>query len=1169
MNKYRFKYLVYKILLWCPFVFGELRAKLEGKKAKYKVLLRTNKHIYKADNGNTEAVYKYTLPEKMPEYEEAQPIEGIPEVKLIAFFLPQFHTIPENDEWWGEGFTEWTNTKKSTPRFDGHYQPRTPHKDIGYYDLSKVETLKRQARMAKAHGIYGFCFYYYWFSGKTLLEHPINMLLDHPEIDLPFCLCWANENWTRRWDGQDNEILIKQEYNQNDPVRFIDDLKKCLMDNRYIKIEGKPVILVYCPERIPDIDVVFNTWRERAREFGIGELLIWTCQVFGKNASYLGIVNLIDGEVQFPPHNIPYADIAVNMITDKVTSEIVGRVYNYSETVDAIIKKNSIGDDVPLYKTCTLQWDNASRRKMGFMLFVNYSLTALYKWTRHNIEHTLRHNEHKYAFINAWNEWAEGTYLEPDEKYGYANINTISKALCNVPIDDNSIKKKSYVLGTGGNLEDYYLKYRQLRFKYVTYKVLSKITWGKWRYCYKQKRIVLKQKLKHLQGQFECSSKIRENLREFSEKCKETERRIIYVTHDAFFSGAQLLSLNIVRQLQETFGYSVYVIVTSLSSGELLEQFKEAATDVLCIEADIINMTELEQWVRGSKIKKAMFNTVVTGNLLKVLSQCGVSCISMIHEMENVIRQRSCEGALQDIVGYAKKIVFPSNYAYESVSQVTNIPQELIVLQPQGIYSFNEHLENREEIRRQIRLQHDLPTNVKIVLGVGYGDYRKGLDIFVRCAVDVCANDSNAAFIWVGAIDTHGTQIKQRIDDILSSATTEVRLILVGQQSVASLMHYYASADVFLLTSREDPFPAVVLDAMNAYLPAIAFEGGGGYVDIVTGRTGALVPMEDAAAMTQEILSFLKSGELRELRGQVAHNVVAERFNFIGYVYFLLNLLDESYKKISVIIPNYNYAKYLPARIESVLNQTYPIFEIFILDDCSSDESLSIIKQYQKRYPLRIKVLQNQVNSGNVFSQWSKGLEVAQGDYVWIAEADDLADETFLETLMLKMSSDDDITLGYTQSRAINEDGVVIMKDYLEYTNDVDAEIYLNDYVADGHEEIAKRLSIKNTIPNISAVLMKNRNFQTLIENASTYKIAGDWRFYVDLLMNEGKVLYVAKSLNSHRRHSESVTKTLQAQKHFDEICDVQQYIADMFLGGKLTDNVLEYKKKVKALLLG
>jgi lipopolysaccharide biosynthesis protein len=383
--------------------------------------------------------YKFIVPEQKPSYQDEATMEIASDVRVISFFLPQFHRIPENDLWWGKGFTEWTNTRKAKPRFDGHYQPRTPHGDIGYYDLSQPETLSKQAGLAKRHGIYGFCFYYYWFSGKTLLEKPLEILLDHPEIDLPFCLCWANENWTRRWDGWNSDILMKQEYNENDPISFIDGLAKYMKDGRYIRIDGKPLLLVYRPKLIPDIDRVFKCWRKRAEELGIGELMIWTTRAFGDTASEMGILHLIDGEVEFPPHVFFFLKGPSLKVVNEEFNEVSGVGFDYAAVVDDLISRNHGASDVPLYKTCMMQFDNSSRKAVEFVPFVNYSLGVFYKWLRHNIEYTEQNNRHQYTFINAWNEWAEGTYLEPDEEYGYANINTVSKALSGEPLREDII----------------------------------------------------------------------------------------------------------------------------------------------------------------------------------------------------------------------------------------------------------------------------------------------------------------------------------------------------------------------------------------------------------------------------------------------------------------------------------------------------------------------------------------------------------------------------------------------------------------------------------------------------------------------------------------------------------------------------------------------------------
>lgn len=353
------------------------------------------------------------------------------DIKAIAFYLPQFHTFPENDKWWGKGFTEWTNTRKSIPRFDGHYQPRTPHKDIGFYDLSNFDVMKNQIKLAKQHGIYGFCFYYYWFSGKRLMEKPVDMLLDHPEIDFPFCLCWANENWTRTWDGQEKNVLMEQEYSTDDYRKFIIDIKKYVNDKRYIRIEGKPVILVYNPYEIPNVQEQFKEWRRYAIEEGIGEIVIWSknnlADVEFERTDY------VDGEFDFSPTGLGHPASLMTGLPFK-------RIINYKKLVSDIEHLYDEHFPVkPFYYSCMMGWDNSARRKDGFVIYNAYSLKSFYDWLKTIIKWTRKRHksDRRFILINAWNEWAEGTYLEPDEKYGYANINTLSKAIYDLPFNDD------------------------------------------------------------------------------------------------------------------------------------------------------------------------------------------------------------------------------------------------------------------------------------------------------------------------------------------------------------------------------------------------------------------------------------------------------------------------------------------------------------------------------------------------------------------------------------------------------------------------------------------------------------------------------------------------------------------------------------------------------------
>ncbi|MBE6385509.1 MAG: hypothetical protein E7048_07580 [Lentisphaerae bacterium] len=351
------------------------------------------------------------------------------DIKALAFYLPQFHTFPENDQWWGKGFTDWTNTRKAQPRYPSHYQPREPHDDIGYYDLSDCKTLQKQAEMLRKHGLYGLCIYHYWFSGKRLMEKPLDILMEHPEIDLKFCLCWANENWTRTWDGLDNEVLIAQKH-ENYDIDYIKDLKKYVMDPRYIRINGEPVILVYRPDVLPDPEKTFSLWRQWAAENGIGRIRIWCVRGCASSPASL-LVNGADAEVEFPP-----AYTVAPMVLK--TTENNSQILYYPGCVADILAGRGCVENFkhPVYRSAMLGWDCTPRRK-AFHGWYGFSPERYYNWLRYNIKYTRKHHEkdERFIFINAWNEWAEGTYLEPDKTFGYTNLNTTSRALFDLPLE--------------------------------------------------------------------------------------------------------------------------------------------------------------------------------------------------------------------------------------------------------------------------------------------------------------------------------------------------------------------------------------------------------------------------------------------------------------------------------------------------------------------------------------------------------------------------------------------------------------------------------------------------------------------------------------------------------------------------------------------------------------
>lgn len=349
--------------------------------------------------------------------------------KVICFYLPQFHPFPENDKWWGKGFTEWTNVTKAVPQYEGHYQPRLPG-ELGFYDLRLPEIMDRQIELARMYGVYGFCFHYYWFAGKRLLEKPIEAFLSNKSTssDFPFCLCWANENWTRRWDGDEKDVLIKQEHSTADNINVIKDLSRYFMDNRYIRFNGKPVIVIYRPDIIPDVKQMAVEWRQWAKLNGYPGLHIVTTNAFGfSDPLSIGF----DAIVEFPPHNVVAADISQNL--NIINDDYNGSIYKYDDVVSYSTNrlKNSTDKKYPYYPSVMTSWDNCARKPSRGNVFhgstpkkFEFWLNEVAVWS--NEKNTEGNN---FVFINAWNEWGEGTYLEPDRRYGYAYLSAVSSVI--------------------------------------------------------------------------------------------------------------------------------------------------------------------------------------------------------------------------------------------------------------------------------------------------------------------------------------------------------------------------------------------------------------------------------------------------------------------------------------------------------------------------------------------------------------------------------------------------------------------------------------------------------------------------------------------------------------------------------------------------------------------
>ncbi len=370
-----------------------------------------------------------------------EPPDPVGLVRSLAFYLPQYHPIPENDEWWGAGFTEWRNVVGAKPLFKGHYQPHLPA-DLGFYDLRVPETREAQADLARAHGLTGFCYYHYWFNGRRLLNRPFDEVLATRRPQFPFCLCWANENWTRRWDGLERDILLSQEYSLEDDRAHIAHLLPAFADDRYIKIDGRPLFLVYRTSSLPDPARTAEIWRESGRRAGFPDLYLVRVESHGPDVDPAKIG--FDAAVEFAPHWrwLPSAirrrerwDGVARFYNQLQKAGLMSsayrhhRIYSYA----ALSERMRAKPPVPYtrFRCATPGWDNSPRRQRDANIFDGSTPELYGRWLEALVQDTLarQRGDERIVFVNAWNEWAEGNHLEPDRRWGRAYLEATARAL--------------------------------------------------------------------------------------------------------------------------------------------------------------------------------------------------------------------------------------------------------------------------------------------------------------------------------------------------------------------------------------------------------------------------------------------------------------------------------------------------------------------------------------------------------------------------------------------------------------------------------------------------------------------------------------------------------------------------------------------------------------------
>lgn len=974
--------------------------------------------------------------------------------KAIAFYLPQFHPIAENDAWWGKGFTEWTNVSKAAPQFIGHEQPKLPG-ELGFYDLRLVDVMRRQTELARLHGVYGFCFHYYWFSGRRLLERPVDQFIANPDIDFPFCLCWANENWTRRWDGYDNDVLLGQNYNDDNDLSFIRDLLPYLRDPRYIRIDGRPLVIVYRPSLLPDCRHTLGLWRDYCRDHDLGEIFLAMVQFDVDDPGTYGF----DAALEFPPHKVAGGLEPINRKLDIVNPDYQGTVIDYREMVDKALHWPK--PDYALFRGVSPNWDNEARKPGKGYTFAHASPTEYARWLEGAVDYAERNpvDGERVVFVNAWNEWAEGAFLEPDSRHGYANLDATRGVLQAMP---------------------------------------------------KRGRITL-------------------------------------ISHDAHPHGAQYLALNLARELKK-IGLNVSVLLQG--DGRLEPDFEAVATVHRLYAMTPEAIAALARTLRAEGCDALIANTAVSGRVTPSFAAAGMRIVALVHELPGVIAEYGLESALVALAHDSAAVVVAAEDVREGLHGYwpNAVSRDRILLRPQGLFTRSRYRGGMDmnEARRRLRAKLGLPVQARIVLAVGYADRRKGVDLLAQTAVRCCARNADTHFVWVGHRDA---VLQPQIDTLLAQGGIADRFHFVGLDFETD--DYYAGADVYALSSREDPFPSVVLESLSVGTPVVAFAGTGGGARLVEAHDAGVVALAFEVAAYADAIDALLDDDARRTRcGEAGRTLIDRDFSFRNYALALANLAGLGMPRVSVVVPNYNYARYLEQRLASISGQTWPVAEIIVLDDASSDDSLAVLQSLRSTLEPEPRIVVNARNSGSVFHQWRKGVELATGDYVWIAEADDLAKPAFLESLLAAIHRRDDVVMAYSESEAIDLDGSMVMPDYRSYTRELSAQKWNAAYTVSGTDEVAQALAVKNTIPNVSAVLFRREALLAVLreheDEICGYRIAGDWVAYLHLLARGG-IHYEPASLNQHRRHQNSVTSASDLQLHYDEVVRAQRVAANTF----------------------
>lgn len=951
-----------------------------------------------------------------------------PPVDVYAFYLTQYHRIAENDGWWGEGFTEWHNVVRGVPRFSGHYQPRIPSA-LGFYDLDDPRVMPRQVELARQAGLAGFAFYYYHFGAQRLLERPLERFLADQTLDCSFFLIWANETWSRRWDGSETEILLEQTYPPAMPEMLAEDLTRHFADPRYRRIDGRPLLPIYRVGSIPNAANWIARLREAFRARG-EEPLLYLAQTFEDlDPARYGL----DGAMEFPPHK--YSRYLKLLLPERVFgSHPAMKVWDYEEFASAALADPRTS--YPLIRACFPSWDNDSRRQGASSIIHGSTPQKFRRWLSGLVSRAQTESDQpNIVCINAWNEWGEGAYLEPDRRFGYAYLNTVQAVLCPPQ--------------------------------------------------------------------------------------REAYRRIALVGHDAFPAGAQRLLLHLGRALKHDFGVDVVFVLLRADPGYdgLLAEYRETAETIVLgtnPDADAAALAARD-------FRHAIVNSSASAAALAPLAKAGIATIQLVHELPGVFAALEAAPPMQAAAQDVTEFVAPTR-TIATMLEEAGLPPERIAILPQGQYRRLSPID-RDEARAALLGEEDGRT---VIAGLGYGDRRKGVDLFVDACERAMQAELPALFIWQGNWD-HGAraEMAERVEGLTAAG------YLRHVPDAPDIEPLLCGADLFLLPSREDPLPSAAIEAWSVGLPIVAVRGTGGIPDLIE-EEPALGVLADAAEGPALFAAILRAIPMRPSPARAEW--AAERFNWAGYVRTLLCTLYRP-AAVHVAIIGHNHGRFAEQRVASIVRQTLPPQRIEYHDVASTDGSQAAVRAVAER--LGVRMIDAPANDGRLFATWRAIAAESDSPYIHIAEGDDWIAPHMLERCIAALEGAPGAAYAFTAVEWIDVDDQVIA-DHRDYPATVIGDAVREGGEIDAATLLASDFTVKNPVLSVSSVVWRREVLLKLLDRnrlaLSYLSFAFDWLLYLRAARQGHGAVFVPEVLCRHRQHARSFANREDLSRHAAEI---------------------------------